>query len=109
MWFWIWAVLALGALVFYALIGLHLWRRSVKPFLRELNRAAEVTSTLSAQIEELNAQNPPVVPVADLYASEDQRAAMRQRREDVRAARAARKADRLERTYARWRRLGQPF
>ena len=109
MWFAIWTVLILGALAFFAFLGWRLWRDSIKPLLVELTRAAEVTGELADKVAQLQAQQQEQAFTPDIGATPVQREALAQRRHDIRQARADRKAQRRERTYARWRALGQPF
>src|SRR5690625_2486948 len=109
MWFAIWAVLIVGALAFFAYLGWRLWRRSIRPLLEELGRAAEVTSELAEKVAELQQADADPVFTPHVLASDAEREAFAQRRHDVRWARALRKEARRDRAFARWRELGQPF
>ncbi|HLS24845.1 MAG TPA: hypothetical protein VK063_03115 [Beutenbergiaceae bacterium] len=109
MWFAIWAVLIVGALAFFAYLGWRLWRRSIRPLLEELGRAAEVTGDLAAKVAELQQAHADPVFSPDIMASDAEREVFSQRRHDIRSARAERKQARRDRAFARWRQLGQPF
>ncbi|PVU81723.1 hypothetical protein DDP54_14015 (plasmid) [Cellulomonas sp. WB94] len=102
LWFAVWTVLVVGTLLGAFFLGRDLWRKA-GALLSELGRAADAFGRLADATEQ--AATPDGVPPihAQLF---DDRAALRLRVDELRAARRERAALRAERhvaTFARWR------
>lgn len=102
LWFAVWTVLVVGALVGAFFLGRDLWRKA-GALLSELGRAADALGRLGDATAQ--AAGPDSVPPmrAQLF---DDRAALRSRVDELRAARhgrALRRAERHVATLARWR------
>jgi len=98
LWFAVWTVLVVGTLVGAFFLGRDLWRKA-GALLSELGRATDAFGRLA----DVTAPDG-VLPIhAELF---DDRAALRSRVDELRAARRERAALRAERhvaTFARWR------
>ena len=102
LWFTVWTLLVVGALVTFFLLGRDLWRKA-KRLAREAGRAAEVLDRLEEQIA-LAEQTLPLTTPAPVELSDAGPA--RERLELLRAAagrRRERRQARHELAYARWR------
>lgn len=108
LWFAVWTVLVLGALVCAVLLAMYLWRH-FKALLAQVSRSGEVFDRLETTMAELDAQNAARAFTPDLTAGEAEREAWRQQRRDNLAARAERVKARRSRTLERWRAIGLPF
>ncbi len=105
-WIVLWSVLVVGTLVGAFFLGRSLWRRG-KALLAELDRASQVMGELaeaSARLAEQAETAARAVEPTDPFDAEEARRRWRAVGQE-RAARTERRAERHERTYARWRAL----
>jgi hypothetical protein len=101
-WFVVWAVLVIGALVFVALLLRRLWFQAVE-LGRQLAVASDVAARLADQVEALQAAAEREPTSATLFDDPDvARARVAALREAARGRRAER-AERTARTAAGWR------
>lgn len=108
LWFAVWTVLVLGAIVCAVLVGRRLWR-SFKALMDEASRSGQVVAQLDARIAELDKQRADQAFRPHLTADARARQEWRRRRRENLAARAARVRARRSRTLERWRAIGLPF
>lgn len=107
-WFVVWTVLVLAAIVGAVLLGRRLWR-SFKALMSEVSRSSEELARLESTIADLDAQRGEQVFRPDLTADAQVRERWRSSRRENLAARAARVRARRSRTLERWRAIGLPF
>lgn len=99
---WLWLLLALGALAVFVLLGLSLWRRA-RALLAELRALEKVAGPLA----ELAGHDPaPPVTLPGFLAGPAELAETSQRRQRNRAARRERRQQRAATAQRRWARLG---
>jgi len=101
LWFTVWSVLVVGALV----VGYWLWRRlyrSAKATMVEVNRGSELVAAVADRIDTLRSTAEPFVPRAGLsHDPVEARAHLAALRKD-RARRSARRRQAHGTTYDRW-------
>ena len=101
LWFTVWSVLVVGALV----VGYWLWRRlyrSAKATMVEVNRGSELVAAVADRIDTLRSTAEPFVPRAGLsHDPVEARAHLAALRRD-RARRSARRRQAHGTTYDRW-------
>ena len=103
LWFIVWTVLVVGALVGAFFLLRHVYRQG-RDLLHELERAADVLAQVTDRAEELAAAAAALNPPAPVDLGDP--APARARRHEAllaTARRRAARAERHERTYARWR------
>ncbi|NCT90719.1 hypothetical protein GXB85_07140 [Cellulomonas sp. APG4] len=102
LWFTVWTVLVVGTLVgaFFLLRDLY---RKARALLVELERAADVLGQVAERAEELAATLPLTSPAPVELADPGPARARRALARLATARRRAARAERHERTYARWR------
>lgn len=106
MWFWVWTVLVVGALVGAFFLARRLWR-SVRGLGRELSRASEVAARMGARADELSRALQEAQPSTAPTLFEDP-VVLQERVDVLRARRVDRRADRRRRdelVWSRWRRF----
>lgn len=102
LWFTVWTLLVVGALVTFFLLGRDLWRKAGR-LLHEAGRAVDMLDRLTAQIEEAERTLPLTAPApVDLRDDGPARERLARARAAAERCRAARRA-RHELVYARWR------
>ena len=106
LWFTVWSVLVIGALV----VGYWLWRRlyrSAKTTMVEVNRGSELVAAVADRIDTLRSTAEPFVPRAGLsHDPVEARAHLAALRRD-RAQRSARRRQAHGTTYGRWDSFGR--
>lgn len=103
-WFVVWTVLVLGALVVVAVLLRRLWRQALV-LGRQLAEASDVLARLADQVEALQAANgrDPDLTAPSLFDDADVLRARLAALRDSAAGRRAERADRAARTAAGWR------
>jgi biopolymer transport protein ExbB/TolQ len=103
-WFVVWTVLVLGALVVIALLLRRLWRQAVA-LGRQLAEASEVLARLADQVEALQATSgrDPDLTAPTLFDDPEVLRARLAALRDSAAGRRAERAERATRTAAGWR------
>jgi len=98
-WVLLWVALVIGALVFYALVGLHLFRKAQNVFAQaqESTEVFEAYAQAVESIEEKSFDTPPA-----LLAGEEEKTQWRDARRLNRARRGQRKFLRRKATLQRW-------
>lgn len=103
-WFVVWTVLVLGALVVVGVLLRRLWRQAVA-LGRQLAEASEVLARLAEQVEALQAANQrdPGLTAPTVFADTDELRARLAALRDAADGRRAARAERAARTVAGWR------